>query len=234
MRIANKIFQAKTMVVIGVGAVFLTGLCLSPRDAWARLDRLDSLEKKISTMEDEAIVDAKEKIDQLSQEGDETTLADLNQARQAASRIDAMIDLERRLIELQKLRGNRRGGGSSASASFDSKPAMALDAVLPANALAVPLPIRSASLPVDTPAPVKKASSDLGRPDILRISGAGGRYTALLKFSNGDMRAVKVGDRLSDEETIRSITASSVRVGGKGGGYTLQIKNVDVVFSAAR
>ena len=55
----------------------------------------------------------------------------------------------------------------------------------------------------------------------------------MLKFPTGDVKAVHVGD-VVNTGTVRSITASSVVIAGKGEPYTLHIKNVDTIYSAMR
>lgn len=183
----------------------------------------ESIGKNVSTMEDEISTNAKKIIKRLDVAGDTTSLADLNSARQTVTRIEAMIELEKRLKELDKLRGERDGMSMSAA------PAM-LASAIPSSAL---MPPPSASM-ISEPEPQKvKMSSNLGQPEISHIYGTGGKYTAVLKLSNGDLKSVKVGDKISDNESVRAITPSSVDVGGKTS-YTLRVKNVDMVYSAMR
>ncbi len=185
----------------------------------------ESIGKNVSTMEDEITLNAKKIIKKLDVAADATSLADLNSARQTVTRIEAMIELEKRLKELDKLRGERDG--------MSSAPAM-LAGAIPSSAL-MPPPSAASGMPMGSaPAPqIIKMPSNAGRPEIAHIYGAGGRYTAVLKYSDGDTKSVRVGDKVSDGETVRFITSSSVDVGGKTP-YTLRVKNVDIVYSAMR
>ena len=172
----------------------------------------ESIGKNVSTMEDEISSNAKKIIKRLDVAADTTSLADLNSARQTVTRIEAMIELE------------KRDGMSS------PPPAM-LATAIPSSAL---MPPPSATLPISSdfePQKIKFSSSS--HPEISHIFGTGGRYTAVLKLSNGDLKPVKVGDKVSDNETVRAITSSSVDVAGKTP-YTLHVKNVDMVYSAMR
>ena len=72
------------------------------------------------------------------------------------------------------------------------------------------------------------------RAEISRIYGIAGRYTAALKLSGGEVRMVRVGDTVSNGETVQSISPSSVSVAGNGRSYTLHVKNVNAIYSAMR
>jgi len=184
----------------------------------------ESIGKNVSTMEDEITANAKKLIKRLDVASDSTSLADLNAARQTVTRIEAMIELEKRLKELDKLRGERDGAGMAAA------PAVLANAI-PANML-MPPPSAAAPMPSDfEPQKIKLSSS--ARPEISHIYGTGGRYIAVLKLSNGDLKSVRVGDKISDNETVRAITSSSVDVAAKTP-YVLRVKNVDMVYSAMR
>ncbi len=175
-------------------------------------------------MEDKVVENAKSVVKHLDVASDTMTLADLNRARQTVSRIDAMIDVEKRLNELEKIRSERHGSHQ------------ALEGAIPASALVMPPMSVSPSKPVVLASheeePVRHVETS--RPEISRIYGAGGKYTAVLSFSGGDVKSVHVGDKLADGETVRAITSSFVEIGGKETSYTLRVKNVDVVYSAER
>jgi type IV pilus biogenesis protein PilP len=191
----------------------------------------ESIDKNISTMEDKVSENAKNIVKHLDSGSDTTTLADLNRARQTITRIDAMIEVERRLNELEKLRNERRDVRStSLSAS--------LAGAIPASALGAGS--RSSPAPVAPPAftgedqKAKPVATIQQRPEISRIYGTGGQYVAVLKFAGGEVKSVRAGDKLTDGDTVRAITSSSVDIGGKGTSYTLHVKNIDVVFSGVR
>lgn len=188
----------------------------------------ESIDKNLSAMEDEISANAKKVVKRLDVASDTTSLADLNSARQTVTRIEAMIEIEKRLKELEKLRGER--GDFHAPPSVSSSLANAI----PSSAL-MPLPSAVSS---DYSAPegrrAKPSSSSSSRPEISHIYGTGGRYTAVLRLSNGDLRSVRVGDKLSGGDTVRAISSSSVDVGGKEKAYTLRVKNIDMVYSSMR
>jgi type IV pilus biogenesis protein PilP len=184
----------------------------------------DEMRKSVSAMEDKTAESAKNVVKHLDAAGDATTFADLNSARQAVTRIEAMIDVEKHLAELEKLRGERSGVGSSHSS------VMSLSSAIPASALTPPPQMHLSPEKVSAgPEPVLHA-----RPEISRISGTDGKYTAVLKLPGGEIKSVKVGDQLSNGEVVSSISASSVGVEGKGTSYALHIKNVDAIYSAMR
>jgi type IV pilus biogenesis protein PilP len=181
----------------------------------------ESIEKHITRTEDKIIERAKEDVKKLDSVPDEATLAELNRVRQTISRIEAMIDVEKRLNELERLRNDRRGG-SAMMPGVPSIPAGLAEAI-PASAFSMPQP--GGSMQIE-PKPLRSH-----RPTIVRVVGSGGRYTAVLKTSGDDTKSVRVGDKVSDDETVRSITPSTVEIGGKGSSYTLHVKNVDMVHS---
>ncbi len=190
----------------------------------------DDIAKALSSMEDKVTDSAKSVVKRLDTT-EATTISDLNSARQTVTRIEAMIDIEKRLGELEKLRNERNSRAFAAVMPMPS----GLAGAIPASALQ-PLPgtvavaSSSVSASPDSPPVIRFGS---GRPEISRISGTEGRYMAVLKLPDGEKKSVKVGDKLS-HGTVRSITSSSVEVADKGNSYTLRVKNVDAIYSAMR
>jgi type IV pilus biogenesis protein PilP len=185
----------------------------------------ESIQKNISAMEEKITENAKNAIKRLDVVSDSTSLADLNHVRQTITRIEAMIDVEKRLSELAKLRNERHSSSVSS----------ALEGAIPASALGMPaqnLPLPPSPLSDEEQKARRESSSS--HPEISRIFGTGGKYTAILKFTNGDLKSVKVGDKVANNDTVRTITSSSVEIGGKETSYTLRVKNVDVVYSVGR
>ena len=173
-----------------------------------------ALEKKATAMEEKVSDGVKSTIKNLdSSEG--MTLSDLNTAKQTMARIDAMIEIEKRMIELEKLR-NERGG--SKPPSF----ATGLAGAIPASALA---PLPQVSRPVfseSSNAPKEEHVAFPTEPshyEILRIAGAEGKYSAVLKSPGGESKTVHVGDQLSNGSVIKWISASSVVIEGKDKEY---------------
>jgi type IV pilus biogenesis protein PilP len=176
----------------------------------------DTIEKNMIKSEDKVIENAKNAVKSLDTVSDEATLAEMNHTRQAISRIDAMIDVEKRLGELEKLRNER---------NHISAMPPALAAAIPMSALKNPNP------PPQESEEQKEMRRAPTHPNLVRIFGTNGKYTAVLKFTGENVKMLKIGDKVSDGETVRGITSSSVEIGGKEKSYTLRVKNVDVVYS---
>jgi type IV pilus biogenesis protein PilP len=178
------------------------------------------MNKNIAALEEKATDNAKSTLKTLDGT-DALTLDDLNRARQTVARIDAMIDIEKRLGELEKLRDGKNGGSSSNFAN-----------AIPASAL-TPMPraiSRTPSFPTGQEMPVVMHVAP-SKPEISRIVGADGKYEAVLKMSDGETRTVRIGDTLNGG-TVRWITPSAVGFDEKGQTSVLHIKNVDIVSSA--
>jgi type IV pilus biogenesis protein PilP len=139
-----------------------------------------------------------------------------------------MIEIEKKLGELEKVRNERAQEKSSKSASN-------LAAAIPASALTPPpAPAASASASSLTSAfrvaePRPRAASTL---EVSRIVGSQGRYSATV-MEGGAARNVSVGDKVGGA-TVRAITAQAVTVDDGGETRTLRVKNVDTIFSAMR
>lgn len=188
----------------------------------------DTIEKKMTAMEDKVVSGVKGTIKNLdSSEG--MSLADLNSAKQTVARIDAMIEIEKRMIELEKLRNERGGTRPFVGGGFAG--------AIPASALA-PLPQVSKPVFADTET-AKEAQRAVYIPteaphyEILRIAGAAGRYSAVLKTPNGDRKTVQPGDKIAGG-TVGMITASTVMIESKDKTTSLHIKNADLVSTVRR
>ncbi len=196
--------------------------------------------KNATSIEDKISDSAKTIVKQLDGSSDALTLSDLNTAQQTVARIEAMIEVEKHLVELEKIRNERNGNSASHAAA-----ATALASAIPASALA-PIPQRPAMPPMQPmqPKPVamtpekppekEKPKSVMTNLEISRITGANGKYDAVLRLGSGELKPVRTGDKLSDTATVRWISSSSVLVEENGETHTLHIKNVDAIFSAMR
>ncbi|MER2519576.1 MAG: type II secretion system protein N [Bdellovibrionales bacterium] len=154
------------------------------------------------------------------------TLEDINVARQAVAKLEALIDIERRLSELDKVK-NERVRGSSAMA-----------AAIPASAL-LPLPAAKSSVSNS----IKPSSSDDTKSvsftsvsfgashELNRIVGSNGRYRAIIKSGEGAEKTYRLGDKLNDGSVIQDITPTSVELKRDGKKSSLRIKGVDMVFN---
>jgi type IV pilus biogenesis protein PilP len=191
--------------------------------------------KTATANEQKATDNAKSVIKRLENGGDQITLEDLNAARQTVARIDAMIDVEKHLAELEKIRSERTGESRASSAALAGAiPASALDPLpMPAqNTMPVFVPRGNR---VETPPhPVEKPKGGWEKTEISRISGTEGKYSAVLKMADGTLKPAKVGDQIGDHMTVRWITSSTVLVEESGETHTLRVKGVDAIYSAMR
>jgi len=155
------------------------------------------------------------------------TLDDLNSARQAVAKIEALIDIEKHLRELEKLRSDR--DDSSARSISNSLPASALS---PFNsqaqiASALPLPMPSpVAMPNNFP---QNGMNSFGDVTVSRITGSDGRFTAAVKTADGQTKNVQVGDKLNGG-TVSAITSSGVTVDQNKTIKVFKVKNVQTVF----
>jgi type IV pilus biogenesis protein PilP len=182
----------------------------------------DSLEKTVSNLDDKAVDSAHTITHRLGANAGSLSFEDLNTARQTVARIDAMIEVEKHLGELQKLRNDRSGSAGS------------LASAIPASALAPP---KSAMLVSQQPAPQITAQQSMAmesswtKDEVTRISGSDGKYTAMLKLSDGTTRHVKTGDEIAHGAKVAWINSSGVGIEEGGKTRTLHVKNVEMVYS---
>jgi hypothetical protein len=184
-------------------------------------------EKTIGALEDKIADTAKEAISRMGASMNETTLDDLNAARMAMTKIDALIEIEKKLTDLEKIRQDRK------KETINSSPPIP---VMPASAFQPP----SLPMPSAAPSPVKQALDNLppveasfasGPRDIevKRITGIDGHYTATLE-SGGQTRTAVAGDKLPDGTLVTSISSRSVTLLQKSKTRELNIKGVDKVY----
>ncbi len=173
-------------------------------------------------------------VERLNAETQDVTLEDLNAAREAVVKLDVLIDIEKRLNDLSKLRQERQFGSATSSVA----------AALPASALGAPPPLAGAADFSAEPAAPLAASfsthavsfpsvggmaSSVSAVEVVLISGAAGSYVATLK-ENGAVKSVRAGDKLSDGSKVVSISQSGVALSKDGSRKTIQVKDVAKVF----
>jgi hypothetical protein len=154
---------------------------------------------------------------------DSLTLDDLNTARQAVAKIEALIDIEKHLAELEKVRSERDGGNTKIAAA------------IPASALAPMPPPLSSQLqnltpPPVSPAPVVNPMMSSSNLEVSRIIGGAGRYSAIIKTTDGQNKTIQVGDKLSEGSTVVGITSAGVELDQNGKTRMVHVKNVNTVF----
>lgn len=195
---------------------------------------MGEIKKTFPPLEDKAVANAQNVIKHLDGSSEAVTLDELNTARQAVARLDAMIDLEKHLNELEKMRGERSASPARSMASLIPASALAPSpsSLSPASASTTPINVGENLNEVPL-RPIKKERS-AGRVEVVRIMGIGGNYAATLKMEDGTMRPCKTGDHLNDHSIVRFISASSVVLDENGETHTLHVRNVDAVFNAMR
>ena len=146
---------------------------------------------------------------------DDVTLDDLNTARQAIAKLDALIDIEKHLAELDKVRKDRVG--KSATAAPLPIPASAL---MPTVPMAPTAPQPMAFIP-------RSPSSVF---DVLQIVGGAGTYAAIVKSSDGKTSTIHAGDHLSNNTMVHAIMPTGVEIIQGTTKRLVRIKDVGPVY----
>lgn len=150
----------------------------------------------------------KEVMHHLNNSVENVTINDLNSARQAIAKIDILIELEKKMAELEKIRQEREN--------------KVMPAALPASAL-TPGQTTEAALPMPMG----------GNVDLVRVIGITGHYRAIIKAGYDGNKTVDVGDALSNGEIITAISTTSMTLDRRGMKHVVRIKNVDKVFGTS-
>lgn len=170
--------------------------------------------KALSAAEDKVKDSAKDFVKQMNSMSS-INLEDLNVARLTVVKLEALIEIEKRLADLDKIH-NQGKEKSLASA-------------IPASALAAPIQLSSAG--------TRNSAASMGFPpmmspphrsEVSMISGADGHYVATI----GE-KSYRVGDTLPSGAVITEITAKQVTAKSKHGAEHLKVKGVDEVFGHA-
>lgn len=148
------------------------------------------------------------------------TLEDVARAQDALARLDLLLDIEKKINEIEKTRDERKSIGKSLSresnSSFGQIPASALNLPISGNTGGMTSPFRAAtaapaiapkpSVPAVTPPPAPKPSADGYKVE--QINGSNGRYRAVI--SEGSKKnTVSVGEKLG-AFTVSNISATGV------------------------
>jgi len=174
-------------------------------------------DKNLAPLEDKVSDSVKNVVKQFGST-DNVNLEDLNTARQAIAKLEVLIDIEKRLAELEKIRSEHGGAKSLAAA-------------IPATALAPPPMFSAQSFPKASMSGNGEGGDALPPPvrhveEVSRVTGVNGHYTA-----NIQGKTVYVGDKLSDGSTVTSITARDVELKKKDGTITrLKVKGVQEIY----
>ncbi len=176
----------------------------------------NKMNKGLRSAEDHAPDMVKSAAKNLDSTASNFTLDDLNSARQALTRLEVLIELEKRMNELEKIRAERATGSKL----------VALANSIPASALTPPPSIKQAVAHETIPAPAPVRSSI----ELVRITGSEGYYTAMLRV-NGTLKMMRTGDKLSDGRYVRQISSSSVEISGGEHEEALQIRDVKLIHA---
>ncbi|MDD3288749.1 MAG: hypothetical protein PHX43_07090, partial [Alphaproteobacteria bacterium] len=186
-----------------------SGIVMSsvPNSAVVR-DFSDDDKSDISSVKSGKVPDSiKGVVKRLGVNSSDVNLDDLNSAREAIAKLDILIDIEKRLTDLSKIRQERDEKSSitpiSASSLFPksvSEPQLQRPLPVPAA------PVVASSAPAPAPIPAISAHTPSSDVSIERISGAGGTYSAVIKVNEGKARIIREGDKISDGSIVRSIS----------------------------
>lgn len=169
----------------------------------------------------------KKTVKRLNKATEGVTLEDLNAAREAIAKLDILIDIEKRLSDLDKIRQEREEismEGAGASGSLGMR-----NGQIPAAMLApppMPAPVVQAA-----PAPMPVIELPPPSVDIVRIAGSAGRYTATIKTGEDKTTIVREGDKLSDGSIVKNISARGLTLQRDKKTHTVDIKEVAVVLN---
>jgi len=164
----------------------------------------------------------KNAVKRLSTATEDVTLEDLNAAREAVAKLDILIDIEKRLSDLETIRQEREEKSMSGA--------------LPASAFAIPgtaMPVAQvpvASMPDGTSVPMPPMGA-VGEVEVTRIVGVAGRYTAMVKIGDGKPTSVRPGDKIDDGSVVQDISSRSVTLLKDKKTRTVDIKDIAVVFN---
>ena len=164
-------------------------------------------------------------------EGDKVDLSleDMNQARAALARLDLLLALEQKLVDLDKIRSKREAG-----ADLDDVSAMMPGSVRGRGGSRCAMP------PVDLPPPpVMPVAIRMPTVDytVQQIDGLDGSYSAVLTASNDSKNhTVRTGDTLPDGAEVISITTTAVRLrmADEKTERTIRINNAGAVSDGRR
>lgn len=190
-------------------------------------------DKHLSNMEDKMTDSVKGVVKRLSAGSNDFNLEDLNTARIAVAKIEAMIDIEKHLVELEKLKGERQDKAAS-----NVQP-VAASALAP-SPIAAPAPIANIippsfgnMAPQNTSMPGSNMIMGSGKLEVAHISGANGLYTAEFHMPDGTSTSAAIGDKLPDGSLVVGITSTQVSLKHNGTTRQMKINGVGTVYGQA-
>ena len=190
-------------------------------------------EKTLKSLENKVTDSAKDVVKRLGSTSANLTLEDLNYAHATVAKINALIDIEKSLADLDRVRNDRL---KDAATQQPMIPQIPVTAFQPPPVSVIPQPVvqqppvsfdnRANDVGVAKPKPVEKPH--VVEVDVDRIVGVNGSYMASVTVG-GDSKTVRVGDKLADG-TVVNITPKQVDVIQSGETKHYPIKGVSKVY----
>jgi type IV pilus biogenesis protein PilP len=184
-------------------------------------------EKNLTKLEDKVNDGAKDVVKRLATAPADMTLDDLNAAKVAVAKIDALIEIEKHLADLDKIRADRNKDSSTSQV-----PQIAASAFQPPPVPTFQPPMNQ--IPTFDSKPIEMAVTPPvmfnSEPEITRISGINGNYVATISLPGGQTKTVHVGDKWADGSFVTSITATGMTVLQQAKKKQIDVKGVDKVY----
>ncbi|MGE3769675.1 MAG: hypothetical protein AB7G06_01855 [Bdellovibrionales bacterium] len=148
-------------------------------------------------------------VDDLRNAEKNVSLDDMARAQDALTRLDLLLEIERRINDIEKARDERKSIGRSSGRMADI-------GTIPASALNLPVTPVSSNVNIrPTPAVV---APPVERNDytVEQIAGINGSYRAVLANGSGKRQTVTQGEKVGSW-TVQKISATGVTLSGKSG-----------------
>ena len=158
-----------------------------------------------STAEDPAISAV---VDRLRQDENRVSVGDLTAAQDTVTRLDLLLEIEKRITDIDKTRTERTGMGLLAMNSPDQ--------------IAANMPKDSLNMPTGG-SMTNGRSGNSGDFSVARITGRQNRFTAVLIGSDSKQITVQAGDTIPGGYKVDSISSNGVRVSSKSGSKILPL-----------
>ncbi|NTU76212.1 MAG: type IV pilus biogenesis protein PilP [Alphaproteobacteria bacterium] len=200
----------------GISGVLSQGVTVSsPPPALTGLGKDEKSDPSSSKKVPESVKSVVKRLDAATED---VTLEDLNAAREAVAKLDVLIDIEKRLSDLAKIRQDREEVSmdmSIPSSAFGGR-GMPAPSLLPPGMQAAPPVAMAPAMPVASKIQVE------------RILGTNGQYVAYVKADEGKTEQVREGDQVADGSVVESITAKGVTLLKNKKKRTLHVNKKDV------
>ena len=171
----------------------------------------------------------------LSESTENVTVEDLNAAREAAAKLDLLIEIQKKKNDLN---AQINKGKEEKNAAALAIPAAALGMPAMRPPVLSPLPQESvqekkknlsdSDAPIARPVVMMPPPPPPARIEIDRIVGANGHYIATVKVDDKTTK-VQAGDKLSDGSEVKDVTSQGITIINNGKTKTVHIKDVGTV-----